>query len=281
MSREDKKRLNILFPDWQGYGESMAAHTGALALAEALSPRFAFSGIEVSQTTPLTAKAGVLGLDPNLDMLRSMCNLLEAKQPDKTFMIGGTCATEIAPVSYLNKKYKGDLCVLWFDAHGDLNTPASSPSGHLHGMPLRTLLGEGHPEVLEQAFSTLQPDQVILVGTRDLDPAENTFIEENNLLLLPPQELSAAGRLTDAIAARNYNHVYVHLDLDILNPAEFPSLLVPTTGGISVAMLKKLLYSITKTCDIAGFSVVEYVLRRRDDIGIVESLVEIVLDQDA
>ena len=58
-------------------------------------------------------------------------------------MIGGTCGAEIAPVAYLNNHYESDLAILWFDAHGDLNTPKTSLSGHFHGMVLRTLLGEG------------------------------------------------------------------------------------------------------------------------------------------
>ena len=65
---------------------------------------------------------------------------LRASAPDIVVTVGGTCGVEAAPVAYLNERYDGNLAVVWFDGHGDLNSPATSPSGHFHGMVLRTLL---------------------------------------------------------------------------------------------------------------------------------------------
>ncbi len=277
---KDTSRLDILFPDWQGYGESKASYAGALALANALADRFTFTSIPVPQTMPLTNQEGVLGLDENLSMLRSMRRLLEDKTPSSTFMIGGTCASEIGPVSYLNHKLNGDLCVLWFDAHGDLNTPASSPSGHLHGMPLRTLLGEGHPSVLAEAFSVLSPEQVILVGTRDLDRPEVAFIQQNAIQLFPPAQLTSHDALISAIESRNVRNVYLHLDLDILDPKSFPHLLVPTPGGLSPYSLTHLIHAITDRFNVAGFSVVEYVTHDTGDTAAVIKFIEACLQHD-
>ena len=90
--------------------------------------------------------------------------------------VGGTCGVEAAPVAYLNEQYDGDLAIVWFDAHGDLNAPATSPSGHFHGMVLRTLLGEGPHEYVGELRRPLRPAQLFLAGTRDLDPEESAYI---------------------------------------------------------------------------------------------------------
>ncbi len=253
------QRLDLLVPEWQGYGESNSVRRGALELAGSLKRTHSFVTIEVAAEEELAVKDGVLGLSANLRMLDAVRAELKKRQPQQTFLVGGTCASEIGPVSYLNQKLDGDLAVLWFDAHGDLNTPESSPSGHFHGMPLRTLLGEGHPEVVRRTFSFLRSDQVVLAGTRDLDPPELAFIAEKSIPVLPPSQLSSPDRLVQELEARRVRQVYVHLDLDVLDPEEFPHLLVPSPGGISCAALTRLLMALSGSFRIVGFSVVEYV----------------------
>ena len=70
----------------------------------------------------------------------------ELAKPSRVFTVGGDCGVEVQPVSHASACYPG-LAVVWFDAHADLNCPSSSPSGHFHGMPVRTLLGEGPPDI--------------------------------------------------------------------------------------------------------------------------------------
>jgi arginase len=97
--------------------------------------------------------------------------------------MGGTCGVETAQIGYLNEKYEGKLVVAWFDAHGDLNLPTTSPSGYFHGMVLRILLGDGEREIIEEINLPLRIEQVILVGSRENDPEEKNFIEKEKLHL--------------------------------------------------------------------------------------------------
>ncbi|MGY0038106.1 arginase family protein [Pedobacter sp. NJ-S-72] len=96
-------------------------------------------------------------------------DIISEIHPTKISTIGGDCGIEIMPISYLNKIYNGNLSIIWIDAHADLNTPESSPSKTFHGMPLRTLLGDGNKQFKELLFSTIKPEQISFIGLRDLD----------------------------------------------------------------------------------------------------------------
>ena len=258
-------RLNLYFPEWQGYGEDARVLEGARRIRERLEPELDFTVIPVPDTEDLTVGNGILGHAANLRQLTAARDLIAEAAPRSIFLVGGTCAGEIAPVSWLNHVRQGDLAVLWLDAHGDLNTPGSSPSGHFHGMPLRVLLGEGPDEIVAQTFSRLRPEQVFLVGARDFDPAEERYIAENDLRVLPPADLTDPEKLSDLIRAGGYTGIYIHLDLDILEPADFPHLLIPVPGGVPLAGLLELLARLRAAFTVAGASIVEYVPRDATD----------------
>ncbi len=88
--------------------------------------------------------------------------------------VGGDCGVELEPVAAARLAYGDRLVVVWFDAHGDVNTPDSSPSGAYHGMVLRALTGEGPQGLVPDAC--LDPGRIVLAGVRDLDPAEADFV---------------------------------------------------------------------------------------------------------
>ncbi|MEL7145471.1 MAG: arginase family protein, partial [Bacteroidota bacterium] len=226
-----EKHLNIFFPEWQGYGEDNTVQQGAQRLKEHLST-FTFVEIAIAEEEELPVSHNILGYESNLKHLQQAVELLKSEAPATTFMVGGTCASEIAPVSYLNKYYEGDLAVLWFDAHGDLNSPVSSPSKHFHGMPLRSLLGDGTQRVSDLMFSQLNPDQVFVLGGRDLDQPERDFVKEAGLSVWSPGQLTDEKKLIEMITASGYNNVYIHIDLDVLEPSDFPHMLLPIDHGL-------------------------------------------------
>src|SRR5690349_8613528 len=119
----------LLYPEWQGSGVTNAVHRGAVALARTLFPDTSFTTIDSPLDEALTVSDGVLGLDSVAPRFRATLAALRAHAPERIVTVGGTCGVEAAPVAYLNERYDGDLAVVWFDAHGDLNSPATSPSG--------------------------------------------------------------------------------------------------------------------------------------------------------
>ncbi len=250
------QHLNLCFPEWQGYAESNSVYFGTLRLQQLLATTHQFTSIPVPEQEDLFLENDIIGYEANLRQLKATAHVLNKEKPASIFMVGGTCAAEIAPVSYLNQYYDGGLTVLWLDAHGDLNTPQSSPSKHFHGMPLRALLGESDPFVLQHAFSKLNPEQVILGGTRDLDKAEKAYISNNQIEVVTPPNID---HVVDKVLLKGHSHVYIHIDLDVLDPSSFPHLLLPIPGGVLIETLLKQLNQIVREIPLVGASIVEYV----------------------
>ena len=184
--------------------------------------------------------------------------LLQQENPQEIYSVAGGCEVEIPIVSYLSQKHT-KMSVAWFDAHGDLNSPSSSPSKTLHGMPLRFLLD---PAVsAEGPFlykAVLSSDQVLLVGTRDLDQPEELFIEKSGLKTLQSEQVEK-GTAKEFLAEfpKQSGAVYVHLDLDVLATEEFDGVVCPTPGGLSVSKLLIMLDYIAQENRIVGMSLVE------------------------
>lgn len=250
--------LNLLFPQWQGAGD-IALHRGAKRLHGALSAKDSFVEVPVASTYSIAVEENVLGLSQISAQLTSASRIIEEHNPECIFTLGGDCGVEIAPISFLNQKHDG-IAVVWLDAHGDLNTPTSSPSKHFHGMPLRSLLGQGSDCIAKQAFSTLMPNQIFLVGTRELDQPEREFVSQNSLRVFSANSVNEKqnGHLLSAIRAAGFHKLYIHLDLDVIDPADFPHVACQTPQGIEIERLKQLLSELIDSHEIVGASILEF-----------------------
>ena len=146
--------------------------------------------------------------------------------PERPLVLGGCCCAHVGAVRELARRH-GRLAVVWIDAHGDLNTPDSSPSGNAWGMPLRMLIDAGDVDA----------NDVTLLGARSLDAPEREFIAAAGIR----QEL---GDLQD--------NVYVALDLDVIDPPQL-DVFMPEPGGLSTDELEGLLASFPRPVG-AGFT---------------------------
>ncbi|GAA4530202.1 arginase family protein [Amycolatopsis samaneae] len=164
--------------------------------------------------------------------------------------VGGDCGTELVPIGVARYRYGPGLGVLWFDAHPDLNTARSSPSGAYHGMVLRSLLGEGDPDFA--ANPALERGRAVLAGTRSFDDPEREAAE-SGLVTVVPDATDAAAL---AAALRGAEHVYLHVDLDILDPGEFGGLNYPEPDGLSIAELVAAIDALVGF-DVVGAGVTE------------------------
>jgi arginase len=148
--------------------------------------------------------------------------------PRRPLVLGGCCCAHIGAIRELAARH-GRLAVVWLDAHGDLNTPESSPSGNLWGMPLRMAIDEG----------SVDPADVALVGARNLDPPEHEYIAVHGI----DGDVSRA--LDGADAA------YVALDVDVLEPGAIPCFM-PEPGGPSVDDAERILLEVAAKARVAG-----------------------------
>jgi arginase len=199
-----------------------------------------------------------------------------------TVTVGGDCGVDLAPIEAALATHGDRLTVVWFDAHGDLNTPASSPSGAFHGMVLRALLGDG-PRELAPARA-LRPDQVVLAGVRALDPGERAFVAEHRIRHVAVAGLADPSVLVDEVAATGAGAVYLHIDLDVLDPEVFGAVGTPEPDGLALEQLITAVRDLASRFTIAGLCLAEY--EPQDDrdhqvlTGLITALVP-VLDSDA
>ena len=134
---------------------------------------------------------------------------------------------------------RGPGAVLWFDAHGDLNTPETTPSGNVHGMPLAAALGRGGPRFESPSWTlpALQPERVSVIGARALDSGERALIRELELAVHTMSELDRRGIETivsEALErAAGAPFVHVSLDMDGLDPDVAPGVGTPVRGGLT------------------------------------------------
>ena len=181
--------------------------------------------------------------------------------------IGGDCGVGLASIQHAAAANDA-MAVIWLDAHPDLNTPQSSPSGAFHGMVLRTLLGDGDASLVPKV--PLRPTMIILAGTRALDDAELDYAESASLRMIPPAELDGAS-IAAAIAASGATSVYLHVDLDVLDPAEFDGIGYPEPFGVPLRRLIEVIAAAKTALPIVGASVTEFAPSSReaaaDDLG--------------
>jgi arginase len=169
------------------------------------------------------------------DTLAMQSLAVASELPARPVVLGGCCCSHVGAVTGLASRMER-LAVVWLDAHGDLNTPESSPSGNEWGMPLRMILDAG----------AVEPARVALVGARNLDPPEERFIDASGV---------HTGEDAIARATADVDCVYVALDLDVLDPDEAAPFM-PEPDGPTVSELEELLSGLARERTIvgAGFS---------------------------
>jgi arginase len=168
-------------------------------------------------------------------------------------LIGGDCGADVAAVQRaVSAAEPGTVALLWLDAHGDLNTPESSTSGAFGGMTLRTLLGEGPEALASTGAAALRPDHVVLAGARSLDDAETVFIDESGIRRVEVDELLTPDAVLAALEATGAASVYVHVDLDVLDPAVIDGVGYPEPFGVQPDALAATIRAVRGRFALAG-----------------------------
>ncbi|GAA3740535.1 arginase family protein [Leifsonia bigeumensis] len=255
----------LVVPQWQGSGSARALQLqdGAEAIRGDL-PASRTVVVDVPLGAGEGLGSGVRRLS-SVQVVRdrtaeTLAALSDSTDPDVSpadliVTIGGDCGVDLAPIERAHAAHPDDLAVVWLDAHADLNTPENSPSGAFHGMVLRTLAGDGLPSFVPDA--PVPPSRIVLAGTRALDEPEAEWIAERGIRMLPPSELTPDA-LVAAIEATGASAVYLHLDLDVLDPGEFTSLGHPEPFGVTVAALLDAIRVVTARFELAGAAICEF-----------------------
>jgi arginase len=153
--------------------------------------------------------------------------------------------------------------VIWIDAHGDFNTPQTSPSGNIHGMVLASLLGQGYPELVQvgRLGPKLEVADVVMIGIRELDPQERMRLKASGILTYTMRDVDERGMATVAREALerlgHRERLHVSLDLDALDPLEVPGVGTTSPGGLTYREAHLLTEIIADSGRLAGLDIVE------------------------
>ncbi|MFQ5724101.1 MAG: arginase [Terriglobia bacterium] len=182
-------------------------------------------------------------------------------------LLGGDHSLAIgsfAGVAAYFRQRKQKVGYLWLDAHGDLNTPTTTPSGNVHGMPLACSLGYGPPQLTKISGSTpkVAPENCALVGVRNLDRGEKKLIRETGLRVFTMREIDERGMRAVmeealALATRDTAGFAASLDLDVVDPSVAPGVGTPVRGGVTYREAHLAMEMIADSGKMVSLEVVE------------------------
>ena len=171
---------------------------------------------------------------------RVMASLQAERFP---LIIGGDHSIAVGTIKGAGEYFHrqgGQLGLVWIDAHADMNTPATSPSGNLHGMPLATVLGLGHERLVNAGGHgvRVRPDNVALIGIRNLDEGEKEFVRQTGIRYYTMTDIDQRGMyacISEAMdhLAQRCTAVHLSFDIDAIDPLYAPGVSTPVTGGLT------------------------------------------------
>lgn len=224
-------------------GPSAIRYAGALKRLESIGHTVTDEGdIQVSAVEKTEQDTNLKNLDEvvtaNTELAGKVADVV--KQGKFPLVLGGDHSIAIGTLSGLSTTYK-NLGVIWYDAHADMNTAETSPSGNIHGMPLAVAMGLGHERLVNilQGGQKVKPENVVIIGARSVDPGERQLIKEKKIKVFTMHEIDRDGMtavMNEAIEYlrnRNVDGVHLSLDLDGLDPLYTPGVGTPVAGGIS------------------------------------------------
>jgi len=182
-------------------------------------------------------------------------------------ILGGDHSIAIGTIGGAAKFLKSQnerLGVIWIDAHGDMNTHETTPSGNIHGMSFAAVLGQGSPELtgIGGNFSKIQPEDAVLVGARNLDLKEQSLIRESGITVFTMEEIDRSGicevmgRAIE-IATKNTHGLHISLDADALDPQVAPGVGTPVRGGLTYREAHTAMELIADSNAIRSMEIVE------------------------
>ncbi|MEM7350396.1 MAG: arginase family protein [Acidobacteriota bacterium] len=166
---------------------------------------------------------------------------------ERPIAVVGDCCASI-PVAAGLERAGVEPVLVWLDAHGDFNTWETTPSGFLGGMPLAMLVGRGDGTLMDQVMRGIIPeDRVVLTDARDLDPAERTLLEDTKVNHLPDARSLLSHSLPEG-------PLWVHYDIDIIDPTDAPAVLYPAPGGRRAEDLELIFRELARLRQIVAIS---------------------------
>jgi arginase len=243
-----------------------------------LHARLAWLGYEVEDrgNIPVEQKEAWPEGDPNakyLDLIASACGTLALRVDEALsggflpLVLGGDHSVAVGTVSGVSSHFRArheTVGLIWLDAHADMNTPGSSPSGNIHGMPLACILGAGPPELVDLLGyrPKIDPSHAVIVGLRDVDAAEKPQVRDSGIRAFTMRDIDERGLRTVMdeairIATAGTAGLHLSLDMDFCDPVDAPGVGTPVRGGATYREAHLALEMICDSGRMVSMEVVE------------------------
>jgi arginase len=265
----------VIVPQWQGSPSSRAMQLidGAQAIAGDL-PRASCTTVEIPLEAGESIETGVLRYS-TLRRARELVELELAPVTEPVMLIGGDCGAAVGAVGHAARRHP-DLAVVWLDAHPDLHTPASSPSGAFSGMALRAILGDGADGLVLEPGAVAR-ERLVLAGAREYEPAEEETAAALALRVIDASALSDPDALAAAVTATGAAALYIHVDLDVLDPASMSGVTASVPFGVSLTDLLASIARARAALPLVGSSITGFApsspAAAVDDLGTILRIV--------
>ena len=200
------------------------------------------------------------------------------------FIVGGDHSLALGSIAGASKFLGNDLAVIWIDAHGDINTEETSPTGNIHGMPLAASMGIGYKKLTSIFFDDykIKPENVFILACRDLDQGEIELINELNMHVWTNNDIDIKGanavsqELLSIIREKEIKNIHLSYDIDCLDPEYVPGTGTPVHNGLSFTESKILIESILGTSLVRSIDFVEYNPDLDENNRTIETCIELL-----
>jgi arginase len=214
------------------------------------------------------AVPGPLAGNTYVEEISRICNAVYTlgrrvmEEKDFPLFVGGDHSIAVGTVAAAGADGE-PIGLIWLDAHGDFNTPDTSPSGNIHGMPLAILMGEGHPDLVNvgRQGPKVLPENVVMIGLRDIDPVEKKRLKTSGVTVFTMRDIDEQGISTVANKAvmkfAHMKRIHLTVDMDALDPVEAPGVGTPVPGGITYREAHLLMEILADSKKVGSMDLVE------------------------
>lgn len=265
--------LRLIYPQWQGgyisqwipevknpADSSRGYYLGA-ELLNFLAPKTDYKTVTVPVSTEFgdrKAIDGVIDRDIIAKQTKDALKLLKKNNPDKIMTLGGECSVSVVPFTYLTDRYKGDMAVIWIDAHPDITLPNDVYMAY-HAMAVTALMGKGDKKIMTELPAKISADKILFVGLRDWERDEIKQRQaEYGIKHLTPEDVKEnSNKIIEWLKSTGVSKVAVHFDMDVLEPDEIIAAVGVVPNGMKIDEVVRVINDIAKEKELVGLTVAE------------------------
>ena len=269
---KNNKEISIIrVPLWYGC-EKQGVEMAPLILADAIKTSVFSENIVEEIDIPVPEIQADTSSDIHMQYIKPVAEVskrlasIVAQQLEQgrlVLTIGGDHAIGLGTVSG-SLKQDENVGVIWFDAHGDMNTEATSPTGHIHGMPTAALMGLCKSELNEVSDPHLKPDNIFWIGARSMDEGERELAKKLHLSIYPTKHIHNVGMkavmqdISEKMKQQGIQHIHLSFDVDAFDPIIFPATGVPVRNGLWMDDFDEFAALLPTLPELRAIDIVEY-----------------------